>query len=99
MHKEPGSLTEIVMSDRNELHALYYHISTMQKMQRKFPELLLLDATYRLNDFRIPLYVLMVEDGNGERRVVALWLVANEERDTISDIMDLFVRHNDCADG
>ena len=28
---------------------------------------------------------------------MALWLVANEEHDTISACMDLFVRHNDCA--
>ena len=60
------------MSDRNELHALYYHISAMQKMQRKSQELLLLDATYRLNDLSMPLYVLMVEDGIEESQVVAL---------------------------
>ena len=39
----------------------------------------------------------MVEDGNGGSQLVALWLVANEERDTMLALMDLFVRHNDCA--
>ena len=45
----------------------------------------------------MPLYMLVVEDGNGEIQLGALWLVVNEERDTISALMDLFVHHNDCA--
>ena len=40
-------------------------------MQSRSPGLLLLDATYKLNDLRMLLYVLMVEDGNGESQVVA----------------------------
>ena len=71
MRKEPGSIPEIVTSDQNELSALYYQNSTIRKMQSRSPELLLLDATYKLNDLRMLLYVLMVEDGNGESQVVA----------------------------
>ena len=91
MRKEPGSIPEIVTRDQNELSALYYQNSMMQKMQSRSPELLLLDATYKLNDLRMLLYVLMVEDGNRESQVVA------REDDTISALMDLFVHHNDCA--
>ena len=40
----------------------------MQKIQCKFPELQLLDATYKLNDLCVPFYVLMVEDGYGRVR-------------------------------
>ena len=69
--KQSISINEIVKIDQKELHERYYHISTMQKMQRKSQELLLLDATYRLNDLSMPLYVLMVEDGNEESQVVA----------------------------
>ena len=63
MRKEPGSFTDIVTNDCNELNALYYQSSSMQ---RKFPELLLLDATYKLNYLWMPLYVLMVENQRGE---------------------------------
>ena len=65
----------------------------MQKMQQKISRV----ASYKLNDVCMPLYALMVEDGNGGSQLIALWLVANEERDTILALMDLFVRHNDCA--
>ena len=89
MRKEPRSFTEIVTSDCNELRALYYQSSNMQKMQRKISRV----ASYKLNDVCMPLYALMV----GGSQLVALWLVVNEERDTMLALMDLFVRHNDCA--
>lgn len=37
----------------------------------------------------MPLYVIMVVDGNGESEVVTLWLVANEDKATISHMMDV----------
>ena len=30
-----------------------------------YPELVLIDATYKLNNLRMPLYITMVVDGNG----------------------------------
>ena len=40
-----------------------------------YPEVLFIDATYKLNDLRMPLYVLMAIDGNGESEIVCLWIV------------------------
>ena len=34
------------------------------------------DSTYKLNDLRMPIYLFVVEDGNGETEIVALWMVA-----------------------
>ena len=53
------------------------------EMFSNFPELLLIDATYKLNDLRMPLYIMMVVDGNGESEIVALWIVASEDRISI----------------
>ena len=43
----------------------------------------------------MPLYIIMVVDGNGASEVVALWLVANEDQNTICHLMDIFMKHND----
>jgi len=40
------------------------------------------DATYKLVDLRIPLYVLLIEDGNGQSEIAALGLLVNEQKDT-----------------
>lgn len=42
------------------------------------------DATYKLVDLKIPLYVLLVEDGNGQSEVAALGLLVNEEKETLA---------------
>lgn len=66
-----------------------------QNMYARYPELILIDATYKLNNLRMPMYVLMVMDGNGESEIVALWLVVYEDKHTISHLMDIFEKHND----
>ena len=95
MVQEHGSTAELICTeDDNTLRAIYYQDRRMKVMMSAYPELVLIDATYRLNDLRMPLYVLMVVDGNGESQVVGLWIVANEEKDTIERLMDIFIAHN-----
>ncbi|XP_065666536.1 uncharacterized protein LOC136087521 isoform X3 [Hydra vulgaris] len=72
MLKQKDSVTEVVINDDNQLQALYYQENKMMKLFAYYPELLLLDATYKLNNLRMPLYVLMCVDGNGEGVIVAL---------------------------
>ena len=43
----------------------------------------------------MPLYVLMVVDGNGESEIIALWLVSAEDECTIGYLMDVFMKWND----
>ena len=59
-----------------------------------YPPIILIDATYKLNDLRLPLYVTMVVDGNGKREIVGLMLVADEQQDTIKQMMSYFKQHN-----
>ena len=41
----------------------------------------------------MPMYIVMVVDGNRETEIVALWLVVYEDKDTISHLMD--IKNND----
>ena len=85
---------EIVTDNSGMLQAIYYQDAKMQQTQAKFPEILLLDATYKLNDLRMSLYLLMPEDRQGETVIIALWVFYNEDKDTISALMDAFIAHN-----
>ncbi|KAL2088617.1 hypothetical protein ACEWY4_015516 [Coilia grayii] len=98
MLQKPGALAEVIMNPQEELQAIYYQDEKMRRFQQLYPELLVLDATYSLNDLRMPLYVLLVVDGNGESQPVGLWLVANKECETIAALMDIFVGENNAAD-
>lgn len=54
----------------------------------------MVDATYKLNDLRLPLFVLLVIDGNGESEVCGLFLVTDEGRETLQKMFSFFKKHN-----
>ena len=57
-------------------------------------EFLCVDATYKVNDLRMPLYLLIVENGNGQSEIVGIWVVANESEETIQAMVDIFKDQN-----
>ena len=66
----------------------------MKQVFESYPELLFIDATYKLNDLQMPLYVLMVVDGNGESEVICLWLTQIEDKETITELVKEFKKQN-----
>ena len=54
----------------------------------------MVDATYKLNDLRLPLYVMLVVDGNGESEIAGLMLVPDERKDTVKQMMTYFKAYN-----
>ena len=55
-----------------------------------YPDLLLVDATHKLNNLQMPLYLLVVVDGNGESEIVGLFLVVSEGEETIRKMTEIF---------
>ena len=45
-----------------------------------YPELIIVDATYKLNKLLIPLYLILIMDGNGQSEMVGLYLTTLETR-------------------
>ena len=59
-----------------------------------YPELLFIDATYKLNDLRMPVYLMVAEDGNGESEVICIWVLTQEDTQTIRKMVEMFKKHN-----
>ena len=57
-----GSVVEIFRRSENEFTGLFFQDSTMQVCFSAFPEVLLFDATYKLNDRRMPVYIFLSID-------------------------------------
>ena len=66
----------------------------MKQKFDSFPELLLVDATYKLNNLRMPVFLQLVIDGNGESEIVTVFVVASEDGETIASLVTLFKQHN-----
>ena len=82
-------MLEVFVDTNDVLNGIYYQDEHMQDVYSKYPEILFIDVTHKLNDLRMPLYVLLVEDGNGESVIVAVSLVLHEDACSIRKIADL----------
>ena len=59
-----------------------------------YPEVLMVDATYKLNELRMPLYLMIVIDGNGQSEIVAMFLTSVETKQAIADMIHTFKEVN-----
>lgn len=82
------------MYKRFLLLGIFYQDDRMQHIYSKYPELILYDATYKLNNRDMPLFTQCVVDGNGQTEVVSLYICRSESRDGIGAMLDIFKQFN-----
>ena len=70
----------VIVNEKDTLEVQYYRSGLMKQLFDKFPEILLVDATYNVNGVGMPLYCLMIEDDFGYGRVIHY--AATTEEDT-----------------
>lgn len=59
-----------------------------------YPEVLMIDATYKLNDLRMPLHLMMIVDSNGQSEIIATFLTVFETEEAITKMVRAFKSHN-----
>lgn len=62
----------------------------MTEIFDKFPELLLFDATYKMNNREMPLFVQSVVDGNGQTEISCMRICRSESKVVVEFILDTF---------
>ena len=71
LQRDLSATIDIVVDESNCMKTISYRDTDMITNQRNYPEILLLEASYKLNCLRMPLYVMMCMHGNGDSPVVA----------------------------
>lgn len=94
MLKVPGAKVRVLRDENNELCCIFFQDPRMASMFDKYPELVLYDATYKMNDREIPLFVHSVVDGNGVTEVVTLAICKSESGVVIEFVLDCFKELN-----
>ena len=90
LYKEGDSSVDIMVDEEENFKWLLYQDAYMRNMYLKFPEVIVVDATYKILDLRMPVYLLLVVDGNGLREIVGLFLVEEESKESILFIANKF---------
>ena len=62
----------------------------MKSVFDSYPEVILVDATYKLNNLRMPLYLMMCIDGNGQDEIVLMFLTMMEIEEAITKMVQTF---------
>ena len=94
MHKINWSMKmEIVLED-NTVVGIFFQDPQMMSAFDRFPEVVLMDATYKTNNQDMPLYTMLCIDGNGESQVAASFLVQKEDEASIRKMIQLFKKAN-----
>ena len=85
----------VVLDDDEKTIELIYIQSYLQRQCfEKFPELIMVDGTYKINNAGMCLYDILVEDGCGDSRVVAYCFVSQETKISIVNFSQIFKRCN-----
>lgn len=89
-----NATTKIVVNPNNEVEFIYFQDSRMKKCFDAFPDLILFDGTYNLNDRKMPLVVVMIVDGSGVSQIVAFIIVQSENIGTFLRLFEIFKEEN-----
>ncbi|PAA92061.1 hypothetical protein BOX15_Mlig017792g2, partial [Macrostomum lignano] len=93
LSSQPGADVRIFTSTSGEqqiVEAISFQNGSMKSMFNQFPEVLFIDATYKLNNLRMPVFLVVIEDGNGESEIVAVWIVKCETKSTLEALVKSF---------
>ena len=83
-----------VFTHEGVLTGLLFQDHVMKSVYLSYPEVLLVDATYKLTDLRMPVYIFMAIDGNGQGEIAMICLTALENEHDITTMVQAFKRSN-----
>lgn len=94
MQTVQGSAVKILHNDNNELDGLMFQDNRMKTYFAQYPDLIMFDATYSLNDRRMPLIIFLIIDGNGESQITGLFFVKTENLNIMQQLFESFMAEN-----
>lgn len=95
LRKIDGATVKIVHNDAMQLQGIFFQDSRMKKYFSVYPEILMFDATYNLNDRQMALVILLVVDGNGESQIAGFFIVITENMEIMTEMFNQFKQEND----
>ena len=89
-----GAYVEVVMNDSRVLKGIYFQDQEMKDIFAAYPEFICINATYNLLELRFPVYILLLEDGNGLSEIATVFLMPEETEESMSYMIDFFKKEN-----
>ena len=85
---------DICTSDDDEFCGIFVQDTDMRDTFAAFPEILFVDATYKLLELLFPVYVFACEDSNGCTEIVGMGMLMTEDAASVRWLMETFKKRN-----
>lgn len=89
--------TSTVVEDGGTVCGLFFQDHEMRSAYQKFPDLLLMDSTFKLVDMRTPVFTILTVDSFGRGVPLAVFLVTSETAHMIGAMLRVFREQNPTA--
>jgi len=86
----------VFINEKRTFTGLFFQDALMKNNFNCYPEIVLFNATYKLNEFCMPLYLMLVVDGNGHSKIVSMYLTSTETKTARTDMIEAFKSANQC---
>jgi len=94
LQRHRDCVVKVMVNEENILLCIFYQDEQMQEIFKSYPEMLLCDATHKLQDLQLAVYIMLAVDGSGQSQIVAMMLLADETRSTMSAAIKTFQDQN-----
>lgn len=94
MVKIPNARVRIIRNENNDLVGVFFQDERMAHFYDKYPEIIFFDATHKLNNLDMPLFIQLCVDDNGETEIISLYVCTSESREGVGSMIDEFKRLN-----
>ena len=84
----------LCVDNNNNFKGIFFQDEDMRETFKAYPEIVFIDATYKLTELRLPLYLMLVEDSMGNSEVVGVALLVVEDHETMSWFLETFKSEN-----
>lgn len=98
MMRIDDAVVKVITNAQNELDSIFFQDARMKKYFDMYPDVVMFDGTYKLNNRRMPLVILLVIDGNGESQIAGLFIVRSENEQTFRYLFEEFKKENEKHD-
>ncbi|XP_043469777.1 uncharacterized protein LOC122503340 [Leptopilina heterotoma] len=90
LQNDYGADCELLIKEGDIFEGIMFITNDMKKYMAAYPKFIGVDATYKLLDLRAPLYLIVVEDSQGQTQIVVGCILMHETHDNIRWFVDTF---------
>jgi len=90
-----GADVELYSDSEKNLLGIFWQDREMKESFVAFPELMCIDAIYKLLELGLPVYLMVCVDSNGQTEVVAACILVTENAQSMAWMMNTFKQHNE----